>query len=87
MASCRSSAWAFLRGEKKRIDYRPIERGLAVVFALPFAFLGRETKVRERERVREEGEKKKRRVRNRERFSWSLSVHSERDSPLLTANS
>jgi len=53
MASCR--AWAFLRGEKKRIDYRPTERGLAVVFALSFAFLGRETRERARGEKRERG--------------------------------
>ena len=65
MASCRSSAWAFLRGEKKCIDYRSIERGLAVVFAFSFSDAngerggGRERE-RERERGREEGEKKER---------------------------
>ena len=59
MASCRSSAWAFLRGEKKCIDYRSIERGLAVVFAFSFSDANGE-RGGERERGREEGEKKER---------------------------
>lgn len=82
MASCRSSAWAFLRGEKKRIDYRPIERGLAVVFAFSFAILGREWREGERKR----GGTEKRESENGS-AGWSLLNHTECESPLLTANS
>jgi len=58
MASCRSSAWAFLRGEKKCIDYRSIERGLAVVFAFSFSDANGERGGGEREEERRERKKR-----------------------------
>ena len=82
MASCRSSAWAFLRGEKKCIDYRSIERGLAVVFVFSFSDANGERGGGERKR----GGREKRESENGS-TGWSLSNHIECESPLLTANS
>jgi len=46
--------------EKKRIDYRPIERGLVAVFALSFASLECEERKVETEKEREREREKER---------------------------